>query len=115
METSGEFGVALGVAMMGSLGTYVYRSQLSGSIPSGLTPATANTALESIPAALAVARELPTPLGAALLDAANTAYASGLNTVAAVGVIIFVALALLAVAALRRTDAASAEPALAAA
>jgi DHA2 family multidrug resistance protein-like MFS transporter len=115
METSGEFGVALGVATMGSLGTLVYRSQLAGTLPADVPAAAAHLARESVPAAVAAAQQLPAPLGAALLDAAHVAFTAGLNTVASVGAITFVTLAVLAVAALRRSGEPAAVPAAAAA
>ena len=108
METSGEFGVALGVATLGSLGTYVYRSQLAGSLPLDLPPAAADAARESIPAAASAAQQLSSPLANALLDAAHTAFTAGLNTVAGCGATIFVALAILAILSLRRSGEASA-------
>jgi DHA2 family multidrug resistance protein-like MFS transporter len=115
METSGEFGVALGVATMGSLGTYVYRSQLAGSLPHGLPAAAADAARESIPAAASAAQQLSAPLATALLDAAHTSFTVGLNTVAGCGATIFVALAILAVLALRRSGEAAAAVAVPAA
>jgi DHA2 family multidrug resistance protein-like MFS transporter len=115
METSGEFGVALGVATMGSLGTLVYRSQLAGARPADVPAAAAHIARESAPAAVAAAQQLPAPLGAALLEAAHAAFTAGLNTVAGAGAIILVTLAILAAAALRRSGEPAAVPAAAAA
>ncbi|MCG5216655.1 MFS transporter [Streptosporangium sp. KLBMP 9127] len=103
-ETSGELGVALGVAVLGSLGTLVYRTQLPGSLPADLPAEAASKATESITSAVATAQQLPAALGADLLDAARTAYTSGLNTVAAIGAVVFLTLAALTIALLRNTD-----------
>jgi DHA2 family multidrug resistance protein-like MFS transporter len=64
METSGELGVALGVATMGSLGTLVYRTQLAAQLPAGIPAEAASLARESMPAAAAAAQLLPHPLSA---------------------------------------------------
>jgi DHA2 family multidrug resistance protein-like MFS transporter len=85
-ETGGEFGVAVGVAAMGSLGTLVYRGELSD-------PSVPAAARESLTAAMAVARDLPGRVGTDLLDAARAAFTSGLNTVALVGGVIFMGMA----------------------
>lgn len=84
-ETGGEFGVALGVAALGSLGTAVFR----GALPE-------NVHAESITDAVAAFQNLPE-----LLDQARAAFTTGLNTVAAVSAVIFFALAAVTVAVLR--------------
>jgi DHA2 family multidrug resistance protein-like MFS transporter len=85
-ETGGEFGVALGVAAMGSLGTLIYRGELSGTtVP--------DAARESLTAAVTVAQDLPARLAADLLDTARAAFTSGLNVVALAGAVIFAGLA----------------------
>ncbi|WP_246147665.1 MFS transporter [Nonomuraea turkmeniaca] len=94
-ETSGEFGVAVGVAAMGSLATAVYRGELPDRLP-------VEAARESITAAVTATRDLP-----AVLDLARAAFTTGLNTVAAVGAIIFLGLAAVTIAVLRRHDAAA--------
>jgi len=102
-ETSGEFGVALGVAALGSLATVVYRSHLA--VPAGAPDAADHAARQGITAALTTAQHLPGPLGADLLDAARTAFTAGLDTVAGVGAVVFTALAVLAAVAFRHVPA----------
>ncbi len=94
-ETSGEFGIALGVAVMGSVGAAVYRNQVD--VPGGVPAEAAATAGESITGAVATAAQLPAGLGGDLLDTAREAFTSGLNVAAAVGSVLFVALAALVV------------------
>jgi DHA2 family multidrug resistance protein-like MFS transporter len=110
-ETSGEFGIAVGIAALGSLGTFVYRHQLPDTVPA--------VARESITAAVAAAQRVPGRLGTELLDGARAAFTGGLDVVAATGGAIFLALAVVAAVALRRasaptapaaTDAQAAEP-----
>jgi DHA2 family multidrug resistance protein-like MFS transporter len=98
-ETSGEFGVAAGVAALGSLAAVAYRAHLA--VPTGTPTAAGAAARQGITEALSAAQHLPGPLGAELLDAARTAFTAGLTTVAGVGAAVFVALAVLAAVAFR--------------
>ncbi|MEU0567382.1 MFS transporter [Nonomuraea sp. NPDC005983] len=88
-ETSGEFGVAVGVAALGSLGTAVYRSELPDTLP-------VESVREGIAAAVNAAKDLPE-----VLDVARAAFTSGLNAVAAVGAVVFLGLSIVTVIALR--------------
>ena len=107
LETSGEFGIAVGVAALGSLATFVYRSQLADAIPADVPAASARAARESINEAAAAAAHLPGSAGAGLLDAARSAFTAGLNTVAGVGAALFAALAVLAIVTLRNVGVSS--------
>ncbi|MFC6086033.1 MFS transporter [Sphaerisporangium aureirubrum] len=98
-ETSGEFGVALGIATLGSLAALVYRSVLD--LPAG-APEAARSSLTS-----AVAAASGTP---GLLDAARAAFTTGLNVVGVVGALIFLGLALTAAIILRARTGAEPEP-----
>jgi DHA2 family multidrug resistance protein-like MFS transporter len=104
-ETGGEFGIALGIATLGSLGTVVYRNQLAGTVPTGVFDQAVDAAGEGITAAVAAAQHLPGPLSADLLDAARAAFTAGLNVVGGVGAAIFLGLAITAAAALRHVRA----------
>jgi hypothetical protein len=97
---AGEFGVALGVAAMGSLATVVYRTHLAEILPAGVPTQTASLARESLTAAVTAAQELPGALGAELVDAARAAFTTGLHTVAGLGAAVFAGLAVLTVAVL---------------
>jgi DHA2 family multidrug resistance protein-like MFS transporter len=98
-ETSGEFGVALGVAALGSLATVAYRSHLA--VPAGTPAGAGRVARQGITGALTAAQHLPGALGAELLDAARSAFITGLSTVAGVGAVVFAALAILTAVAFR--------------
>ena len=106
-ETSNEFGSTLGLAILGSVGAAVYRHQMADAIPSGVPIEAAETARETIAAATSVARQLPVGSAFELLDTAREAFTSGLNVVAAIGAVVFVALAVLTVTAIRDKGAAS--------
>ncbi|GLU48699.1 MFS transporter [Nocardiopsis ansamitocini] len=101
-QTSGDFGIALGVAVFGSVGAAVYRSQMVEGVPAGVSAGDADAARESIAGAVATAGELSGPLGGQLSDAAREAFTSGLNTSAAVSGVLAVVLAVLALVALRK-------------
>lgn len=92
-ETSGELGVALGVATLGSLATAVYRDALV--VPAGTPAPLADAAQAGITEAMVAG---PTP---ALADAVTTAFTSGLGVAATVGAIVFAGLAVVATIAFR--------------
>ncbi|MFI6066582.1 MFS transporter [Micromonospora sp. NPDC051227] len=104
MQTGSEFGVAFGIAALGSVAAAVYRTELTDALPSGVTAEAARAARGSVEAAEATARSLPSPLGSGLVDAAHDAFTAGLNTVALVGAIVVLGLAVLSVVALRKVD-----------
>ncbi len=93
-STAGELGVALGVAMLGIVGTSTYRSRIE--VPDGVAVDTAATARDSIAGAVAVVPGLPADAGAALLTSARAAFTDGLHVIAVVSVVIFVGLAAVA-------------------
>jgi DHA2 family multidrug resistance protein-like MFS transporter len=121
-ETSGESGIALGIATLGSLGTIIYRNQMTDTIPAGVPAGSAETARESITGGVSVAGQLPAPLSAELLDGAREAFTIGMTTVAGVGAAAAAVCVLLAVILLRnmrpsgdvQTDDAGSVPAAAA-
>jgi DHA2 family multidrug resistance protein-like MFS transporter len=101
-ETGGEFGVAMGVALMGSLGTFVYRAGVTEAAPAGLPPEAAAAANDGIASAMAAAQQLPGALGAQLADTARTAFTAGFNVVGLASTVIFVVVTILAATLLRR-------------
>jgi DHA2 family multidrug resistance protein-like MFS transporter len=88
-ETSGEFGIAVGVATLGTLGGAVYRYALPGEVSTGVPPDAVTAAGEGITAAVAVAARLPSALGTELLEGARAAFTSGLGAVGLVGGLVF--------------------------
>jgi DHA2 family multidrug resistance protein-like MFS transporter len=79
-ETSVELGLALGVALLGSLGNAVYRQHFT--VPDTLPTAAAETARQSVTDAAAIAGQLPEGLADDLTQAAREAFAVSLNHVA---------------------------------
>ena len=96
-ESGNQLGIALGIAVMGSLGTSVYRAKLAATAPVG----TPDAAFDGIAEARTAAAGLPGQQGADLLAAAREAFTAGLNTVALVGCVLFVVLTVVAATMLR--------------
>jgi DHA2 family multidrug resistance protein-like MFS transporter len=100
-ETGTELGLAAGIAMIGSVGTAVYRSQMSDAIPRHVSPALAEAARDTLGGAAAVAAQLGHPAGTEILDAARTAFSQGLQVAAATCTAIAIAVAILSAVLLR--------------
>ena len=101
-ETSAEMGGALGIALLGSLMSAIYRSAMTGVIPEG-TPADAvEAALGTLGGAVAVAGDLPPETGAAMLTTARLVFTGALATTAIVSAFIALAAAALAILMMRR-------------
>lgn len=106
-ETSGELGGALGLAILGSIGTAVYRSELAKTLPAGLPAETAVFARDTLGSAVAAAQQLPGQLGTHLLEAARQAFTTGLRLTAAISAVLAVGVAIIAMRLLRSVPARS--------
>ncbi|MDR3084407.1 MAG: MFS transporter [Streptomyces sp.] len=102
LETGAEFGGALGMAVLGSIGTAIYRHEIPSSAPTA--------AHETLGGALAVAGQLPGRTGEALATAAREAFTDGMHGAAIAGTAVLL-LAALAAAPLRRTHVRDTPPA----
>ncbi|HYI46805.1 MAG TPA: MFS transporter, partial [Actinomycetota bacterium] len=103
-ETGAEFGGALGIAVLGSIGAAVYRSGVTDAIPGRVPPAAQETARDTLGGAISVAQQLPNELGRGLVDAANAAFTQGLHLTAAIGAIIAASIALVVATRLRDVE-----------
>jgi DHA2 family multidrug resistance protein-like MFS transporter len=92
-ETSTEFGGALGIAVLGSVGAAVYRGEVAGAIPAGVRPEDAEVARHTLGGAIAVAERLPGQVGPDLLDTARAAFTDGLHVTAAISVVAMIGIA----------------------
>lgn len=100
-ETGAEFGGAMGIAVLGSIGTAVYRSQVIDAVPDGVPPAAVEAARDTLGGALSVAEQLPDHLGRGLVDAAHAAFTQGLHLTAGVGAVVAMGVAILVMTRLR--------------
>src|SRR5215217_4757365 len=73
-ETSSELGGALGLAILGTVGTAVYRGQVGDALPADVPPQAAATARDTLGGAVAVSHRLPDGLAADVLDPAREAF-----------------------------------------
>ena len=95
-ETSSELGGALGIALLGTVGTAVYRGQVADAVPAGVPPDTAEAARDTLGGALAAGDGLPAPLAADLLETARQAFTDGLQMAATLSAALAIGAALLA-------------------
>ena len=101
-ETSNELGIALGIAILGSIGSIVYRTSLAragDAVPEGSRDA----ALSGITGAAEAATELGGSAGERLLVAAGAAFTNSLTTVATVGAALVLAVVALCSATIARS------------
>ena len=94
-ETSSEFGGALGIAILGSIGTFIYRSKMDAGIPTDVPETLGNQATETLGGAVRVAAELPREISYELLNVANEAFVIGMQLNALIGAAIAAGLAFL--------------------
>lgn len=102
-ETSAELGIALGIAVLGSIGTALYRNQVAEIAPAGVPP----EAVETLGAAMAAAEQLPGETGVALLNTAREAFNHGLQVNAGLSAVVLTGLAILSATLLQAAPARS--------
>ena len=100
-ETAAEFGGALGIAVLGVIGTGIYRGHLTGALPPGILPGTAAAARDTLGGAVAAAGQLPGQAGQALVLVARQAFTEGLHVAFAVSATAVLGAAVLAAIQLR--------------
>lgn len=109
-ETSGEFGIAFGVAALGSVVTAIYRDQIGDALPAGLPDETARAAGDSINGAVGAAAGLPGPTADALVNAASASFTTALHALSGIGTVLFLVLAVFAAVALRHVGTTAEQP-----
>jgi DHA2 family multidrug resistance protein-like MFS transporter len=100
-ETGSELGGALGIAILGSIGTAVYRHVMADSVLAGVPPEAAEAARGTLGGAVAVAEWVSSELGAELLAAAREAFVQSLELTAAISAAVVIATAIMAAILLR--------------
>jgi MFS transporter, DHA2 family, multidrug resistance protein len=83
-ETGAELGGALSIAILGTIGTAIYRSRMGDGIPTAVPDDQADTARDTLGGAVAVSSELPETLATQVVAAAQVAFTDGLRVVALV-------------------------------
>ncbi len=100
-ETGAELGGALSIAVLGTLGTAVYRSRVTDDIPAGIPPEQAAVAEDTLGGAVAVGEELPVTLAEELLGVAREAFVVAMQVSAGVSAVVALGTAIVAVAFMR--------------
>jgi DHA2 family multidrug resistance protein-like MFS transporter len=83
-ETSFEFGGALGIAVLGSILTAVYRGAMEHQDLAGIPPEAVAAAKDTLGGAVAVAKDLSTEGSAKLLEAAREGFVYAFEITAAI-------------------------------
>jgi MFS transporter, DHA2 family, multidrug resistance protein len=110
-ETGSELGGALGIAVLGSVATAIYRGYLGHAGLSDVPPEARKAALDTLGAAAAAAARLrPGGGGTVLLDTAKLAFANGLQVALTICAVGSMALSFVAAVVLRRAPQRAAAP-----
>ncbi|TCJ97182.1 DHA2 family multidrug resistance protein-like MFS transporter [Nocardia alba] len=100
-ETSTELGISLGVALLGSVGTAVYRASIDGSLPGELGEDAAARSGDTLAGALASASDLSGEVAAEIVAAGRAAFALSLTVVSSIGALVVAILTTVAFLVLR--------------
>lgn len=100
-ETSSQLGATLGIAVLGSIGTAVYRVGIDGRLPEGLGADAARSAEGTLGGAVSVAERITGATGAELLDTARAAFTTGMQVSIGLAAAVLFGLAILAAVHLR--------------
>jgi DHA2 family multidrug resistance protein-like MFS transporter len=100
-ETGAELGGAVGIALLGSVGTAVYRGTMSGRVPAGLSAEAAEAARSTLGGAVAASADLPREIASTLVAAAREAFTRGFEQAAIICAAVAAALAVLVLVLLR--------------
>lgn len=103
-ETTAELGGALGIAVLGSVGTAIYRTNLAETIPSEISQEARKAAMDTLGGAVNVSAGLSGELGDALLAVSREAFLHGLQISMIVGVGLSAGAALLILVMLRNVQ-----------
>jgi len=103
-ETSSELGGALGLALLGTVGTAVYRGRTADEIPADLPAHAAATASDTLGGAVEVSDQLPPLLAAGVLEPAREAFTQALQVAATLSGVLVVAAAVVVARLLWRGD-----------
>jgi len=101
-ETSAELGMALGVAVLGSVGTASYRAIMARDLPAGLSGSEAESVRATLAEALEVTSRLNEPLGSGVATIARDAFSQSLALVSGLSAALVIATSIVILILLRR-------------
>jgi DHA2 family multidrug resistance protein-like MFS transporter len=94
-ETASELGAALGIAVLGSIGTALYRSRVLDGVPGDIPAGVTEVVSSSLGSAISVSEQLPAEAATHLADLARHAFTDGLGAATVTGGLILVAAAVI--------------------
>jgi MFS transporter, DHA2 family, multidrug resistance protein len=100
-ETGAEFGGVLGIALLGSLGTALYKNRMNELRITGISPELTEVAKGIIGAAVGVAKDLPEELSVALLASSREAFTNSMQVISIICALIALTLAMVVLRVLR--------------
>ncbi|NUR29146.1 MAG: MFS transporter [Catenulispora sp.] len=109
-ETGSEFGSAMGMALLGSVGAAIYHHKMSGVTAPGIPAEAVAAAHQTLGSAAAVAEQFPGTATHTLLTTARDAYSSGMHIASLAGAAVLMFTALFALRALRNESIPPAAP-----
>jgi DHA2 family multidrug resistance protein-like MFS transporter len=109
-ETGAELGGAVGIAVLGSIGTAVYRADVAGGLPTGISPEAMGAIRDTLGAAIEVTKSLPPALGGTVLEVAKAAFVDALHLTAITAAAIAIVAAIVVGVVLRSAPGRDAKP-----
>jgi len=100
-ETGSQLGFALGIAILGSVASAVYRSRIAV-LPRGTPPAAASAGRESLAGAVSAAHDLAPRIAASLLGQSRAAFTAGMHMTAVTSAVLLAGVALTVIGTLRQ-------------
>ncbi|WP_328472159.1 MFS transporter [Streptomyces sp. NBC_00448] len=111
LATGTQFGGAMGMAVLGTITTAVYRRHITGRLPASVDADKVHAARQTLGGATVVAQSVPGRAGAAVLAAARDSFTAGIHVAAVTAAVLMALSALLSALFLRRVRPQEAEQA----
>jgi DHA2 family multidrug resistance protein-like MFS transporter len=108
-ETGTELGGALGIAILGSIGTAVYRHSVTDALRGRVPGKALHIATDTLGGAIGAAEKLPGRVGDLMVDAGRDAFTQGLRLTAVIGAVVMMGAAVAVAAVLGRSPAGAPE------
>ncbi len=95
-ETGSELGGAMGIALLGAIGTAVYRARMATGAPAGLPSGATEAARDTLGGAITVATHLPHDVAPALLTTAREAFVRAMDVSAIISLVLVLVMTIIA-------------------
>ncbi|MEP7372075.1 MAG: MFS transporter [Chitinophagaceae bacterium] len=94
-ETCTTFGGALGIALLGSIGTAIYRGRIGNALSGDLSSSIIESAQTTLGGALVTAEKLSSPIQTQLVNSAHSAFGHSFSTVAGISALLTIGMAVI--------------------